>query len=193
MKVALSTINHQYHIICMQNIYDNQFHCNISSELFNFTFQRSTNDQSQHIMQLQSSFEVHIQICQSRAIVFLMVFLRYHTVLWVDKSEYLPDDGIQVLLFFSTVATHILYETSHCFWRKYQYHQSRQFVIFYVPNHKKLYQSDNLFHISFKEKWKRLSGLYYKIIFLPSNILALFLSLHLGIIIFFPLVSRDHC
>ena len=29
LKVALNTINHQYHIICMQNIYDNQFHCNI--------------------------------------------------------------------------------------------------------------------------------------------------------------------
>ena len=29
MKVALNTNNHQYHIICMQNIYDNQFHCNI--------------------------------------------------------------------------------------------------------------------------------------------------------------------
>ena len=29
LKVALNTINHQYHIICMENIYDNQFHCNI--------------------------------------------------------------------------------------------------------------------------------------------------------------------
>jgi hypothetical protein len=53
LKVALSTINHQYHIICMQNIYDNQFHFNIIflikiflENVFNFTFQRSTNDQS---------------------------------------------------------------------------------------------------------------------------------------------------
>ena len=53
LKVALSTIKHQYHIICMKNIYDNQFHCNsiflikIYLENFkNFTFQRSTNDQS---------------------------------------------------------------------------------------------------------------------------------------------------
>ena len=29
LKVALNTISHQYHIICMQNMYDNQFHCNI--------------------------------------------------------------------------------------------------------------------------------------------------------------------
>jgi hypothetical protein len=29
LKVALNTTNHQYHIICMQNSYDNQFHCNI--------------------------------------------------------------------------------------------------------------------------------------------------------------------
>jgi hypothetical protein len=29
VKVALNTINHQYHIICMENSYDNQFHCNI--------------------------------------------------------------------------------------------------------------------------------------------------------------------
>jgi hypothetical protein len=49
LKVALNTINHEYHIICMQNIYDNQFHCNIIflikiflENLFNFTFQRST-------------------------------------------------------------------------------------------------------------------------------------------------------
>jgi hypothetical protein len=53
LKVALNTINHQYHIICLQNIYDNQFHCNIIflikiflENVFNFTFQRSTNDQS---------------------------------------------------------------------------------------------------------------------------------------------------
>ena len=53
MKVALNTISHQYHIICMQNIYHNQFHCNIVflikiflENFFNFTFQQSTNDQS---------------------------------------------------------------------------------------------------------------------------------------------------
>jgi hypothetical protein len=53
LKVALNTINHQYHIICMQNIYDNQFHCNIIflikiflENVFKFTFQRSTNDKS---------------------------------------------------------------------------------------------------------------------------------------------------
>ena len=54
MKVALNTNNHQYHIICMQNIYDNQFHCNIIFlikiflEFFflNITFQRRANDQS---------------------------------------------------------------------------------------------------------------------------------------------------
>jgi hypothetical protein len=41
------------------------------------------------------------------AIIFVMVCLRYHTVLWINKSEYLPYEGIQVLLFFSTVATHM--------------------------------------------------------------------------------------
>ena len=71
LKVALNTINHQYHIICMQNIYDNQFHCNIIfliqiflENCFNFTFQWITNDQSYHIIQLLASFEVQIQICQ---------------------------------------------------------------------------------------------------------------------------------
>ena len=46
LKMALNTTNHQYHIICMQNIYDNQFHCNIIfliqiflENCFNFTFQ----------------------------------------------------------------------------------------------------------------------------------------------------------
>jgi hypothetical protein len=48
-----------------------------------------------------------------RAIVFLMACPRYHTVLWVDESDYLPDEGITVLLFLSTVVTHTLYETSH--------------------------------------------------------------------------------
>ena len=38
---------------------------------------------------------------------------RYHTVLWVDESEYLPAEGIYVLLFLSTVVTPILYETTH--------------------------------------------------------------------------------
>ena len=45
VKVALNTINHQYHIICMQYIYDNQFHCNITfliklflENFFNFAF-----------------------------------------------------------------------------------------------------------------------------------------------------------
>ena len=37
---------------------------------------------------------------------------RYHTVLWVDESEYLPAEGIHVLLFLSTVVTPILYETT---------------------------------------------------------------------------------
>ena len=122
LKVALNTINHEYHIICMQNIYDNQFHCNIIflikiflENFFNFTFQRSTNNQSEHIIPLLPLFEVHIQIVSPRAIVFLVVCSRYHTVLWVDESEYLPDEGIQVLLFLSTVVTHILYETSHIF------------------------------------------------------------------------------
>jgi hypothetical protein len=58
-------------------------------------------------------------------------------VLWVDESEYLPVEGITVLLFLSTVVTHIQYETSHLFLRKYQCHKSRQLVVFYVPNHKK--------------------------------------------------------
>jgi hypothetical protein len=49
------------------------------------------------------------------ALVFVMVCLRYHPLLWVSKSEYLPYEGIQVLLFFSTVATH---ETSHLFFLK---------------------------------------------------------------------------
>ena len=47
-----------------------------------------------------------------------MACQKYHTVLWVDESEYLPDEGITVLLFLSTVVTHILYETSHFFFLK---------------------------------------------------------------------------
>ena len=77
LKVALNTINHEYHIMCMQNIYDNQFHCNIIflmkiflENFFNFTFQRSTDDQSQHTIPLLPSFEVHIQICQPESDCF---------------------------------------------------------------------------------------------------------------------------
>ena len=105
MKVAINTIHHQYHIICMQNIYDNQFHCNIIFliKLFleNFLFYVSTEHQ-------RPILAYHTII----ALIFVMVCLRYHTVLWVNKSEYLPYEGIQVLLFFSTVATH---ETSDFF------------------------------------------------------------------------------
>jgi hypothetical protein len=88
------------------------------------------------------------------ALIFVMVCLRYHTVLWVNKSEYLPYEGIKVLLLFSTVATHMK--------------QAISFLKIPIPSeptacllrahHKKFYQSDNLFRISLKEKWKRLSG-----------------------------------
>ena len=93
LKMALSTIIHQYHIICMHHIYDNQFHCNIIlliqiflDNFCNFTFQRSANDQ--HIMQFLPSFEVQykFRFVNPRAIIFLMVCPRYHTVLWVDES-----------------------------------------------------------------------------------------------------------
>jgi hypothetical protein len=47
------------------------------------------------------SFEVTFRFVSPRAIVFLVAYSRYHTVLWVDESEYLPDEGIQVLLFLS--------------------------------------------------------------------------------------------
>jgi hypothetical protein len=56
------------------------------------------------------------RVVNPRAIAFLMACPRYHTVLWVDESEYLPDEDIQVLLFSSTVVTHIIYETSHFSW-----------------------------------------------------------------------------
>ena len=49
------------------------------------------------------------------ALIIVMVSLTYHTVLWVNKSEHLPDEDIKVLLFLSTVVTHILYETNHFF------------------------------------------------------------------------------
>jgi hypothetical protein len=64
-------------------------------------------------MQLLPSFEILIQIYQPESDCFLKACPRYHTVLWVDESEYLPDEGITVLLFLSTVVIHILYETSH--------------------------------------------------------------------------------
>jgi hypothetical protein len=103
LKVALNTINHQYHIICMQNTYDNQFGCNIILLIKIF------------LENLCPHLRYKFRFVNPRAIVFLMACLRYHTVLWVDESEYLPDEGITVLLFLSTVVTHILYETSHFF------------------------------------------------------------------------------
>ena len=86
------------------------------------------------------------------ALIFVMVCLRYHTVLWVNKSEYLPYEGTQVLLLFSTVATHMKQAIS------FLKIPSEPTACLLRPHHKNVYQSDNLFRISLKEKWKRLSG-----------------------------------
>ena len=91
MKVALNTNNHQYHIICMQNIYDNQFHCNIIflikiclDNFFNFTFQRSS---------ISYTYCPHLRyrFVNRRAIVFLVACPRYQTCfmgwrIWISTS-----------------------------------------------------------------------------------------------------------
>jgi hypothetical protein len=61
-------------------------------------------------MTINSIVTLFFRFVNPRAIVFLMACQKYHTVLWVDESEYQPDEGIKVLLFLSTVVTHILYE-----------------------------------------------------------------------------------
>ena len=94
----------------------------------------------------------------SRAIIFLMACPRYHTVLWVDESEYLPDEGIQVLLFCSTVITHILYETSHLLGENISAIRADSLSFFTSPTTKNITSLTISFTYLFKEMRKRLSG-----------------------------------
>jgi hypothetical protein len=93
--------NHEYHIICMQNIYDYQFHCNIIflikiflENVFNFTFQRSTNDQSEHTIPLLPSFEYAVLLWSwymrtslwDKILIFVSV-LQYIIYILVDRGK----------------------------------------------------------------------------------------------------------
>ena len=88
-----------------------------------------------------------------RAIVFLMACPWYHTVLWVDESEYLPAEGIQVLLFLTTVVTPILYETTHLLGEN-QYHKSRRLSFSTSPTTKNI-TSLTISFTYLSKKWGR--------------------------------------
>ena len=140
LKVALITINHQYHIICMQNIYDNQFHCNIIfliqiflENCFNFTFQ--CNFTFQWITIESDYFPDGLP-----AVPYCFMGWR----IWISTRW----GHTSFIILFQSNNTYLIWNKPS-FGRKYQCHQSRQLVVFHVPNHKKYYQSDYLFHISF--------------------------------------------
>ena len=87
MKVALNTISQQYHIICMQNMYHNQFHCNIifliKIFLENFFlilhFNRAPTTNPSISYNYCPHLRYKFRFVNPRAIVFLMACPRYHT------------------------------------------------------------------------------------------------------------------
>ena len=144
------------------SIFDIQFHCSIIflitifSEIYylilRYNGPLTTNPSTlcNYCPQLRYTFN-------PRAIVFLMDCTRYHNLLWVDKSECLPQMKHNSFIIF------VYSSNTYLIWNKQFSGENTNTITadsflystgLTYPTTKKHYQSDNLF----KEMWKRLSG-----------------------------------
>ena len=146
MKVAINTINHQYHIICMQNIYDNQLqhyfsYKNISWDFFILRFNGAPTTNP------SISYNYCPHFCDGLPEVphCFMGQQIWISTIWGHTS----------FIYFSTVATHM---KQAIFFLENTNTIRADSLSFATSTPQQNYQSDNLFHISFKEKWKKLSG-----------------------------------